>query len=272
MPDARAIISGDPGTTWQNDTDKPWYQLHVADMNTCGLCWQYSERIARYWALPLHRNCRCRQTVIQPGRRASKPFIDYQAAVKALPVDQQVAVMGKAVFRLWTKGVIDWAEAVQPGRIRSLAEIVSRRRLSVKAMVKAGVDPKVARRAFDSVHTPEHRAVEAHRRDLLDKIHAAGVGHDLVVKHIGERLASRVGIAAGPGYTTKAGVVLPGIKAAELLDPAALRRKHADELAALLGSAAAIGAATAAMRKRRKKKAEEDESGDEPWKPLKPAE
>lgn len=227
-------------------------------------------QIARFWPLGLHHGCRCRQVPVKPGQVAPHPFIDYQKEVKALAPDQQAAVMGRSLFRLWDKGVIRWEDAVTPSRVRSLQEVVGRQRLSIKTLIKAGVRPDIAKAAHAAVHTPEHEAAEAHRRGLIERIHAAGVNHDLVVKHIGERLASRVDVAAGPGYTTKAGEVLPGIPARQLIDPAEQRRRQADELSALLGSAAGVAGAVAAMR--RKKRREEDEVRDEPWKPLKPVE
>jgi hypothetical protein len=51
MPGARTIIDGNPGQTWRNDTDRPWFQLAVQGAHTCGLCYQYMNKIARFWPI-----------------------------------------------------------------------------------------------------------------------------------------------------------------------------------------------------------------------------
>lgn len=245
----RAIIDGIPGEYWENDTDYVWYQVTAAGINTCGLCWQMDGKIARYWALPFHGHCRCRISVVKPGATAPRPFVDYKRAVAALPADQQAAVMGKSVYRLVQAKVIDWAEAVTAGRIRTLEELVARNRLSVARLIKAGVQPGIAERAHVHVNTPEHVIVEAKRRDLIDRIMRAGTPQQDLSRQLAERLAARVSIAAGPTYTTKAGVVIPGIQAQPLVPPPEAvrpRREHI-ELSAILSMP--VATARAAMMK-----------------------
>lgn len=245
----RAIISGDPGTYWENDLEIVRYQFHVSGMFTCGLCWTYDGKIGPPWPLPLHPRCRCRQSAVKPGATAPRPFIDYKAAVAALPADQQAAVMGKSVYRLVQAKVIVWAEAVTAGRIRTLEELVARNRLSVARLIKAGVQPSIAERAHAHVNTPEHVIVEAKRRDLIDRIMRAGTPQQDLSRQLAERLAARVSIAAGPTYTTKVGVVMPGIQAQPLVPPPEAirpRREHV-ELSAILSMP--VATARAAMMK-----------------------
>jgi GNAT superfamily N-acetyltransferase len=255
MADARTIHNGDPGTYFVNETEKPLYQFAVSGINTCAVCWQFDAKLARFWPLPIHHGCRCRQSVCKPGQRAERPFIDYQEAVQKLDRPQQAAVMGRAKFTLWQSGVIDWKDAVTPGRVRTLAEVVANKRLTIEQMVRAGVSPSIAKQAYDSVHTAEHRAIVAHRKDLLQKIAAAGVSHEAAVEHIGKALASRVSVAPGPTYTTKAGVILPGIHGGQLGNTAAIRAKHATELKAIAEKPNVVGVAKAALQKARAIKA-----------------
>lgn len=198
MPAATAIIDGPPGDVWTNDTSKPMYQLHVSANNTCGLCWQYAEKISRFWAIPLHRNCRCRQSAIKPGQQARNPFVNYRELVRDLSPTQQTAVMGRSAFRLWEAGVVKWEDVVTPARVRPLHEVVGNRGLSIKRMIKAGVQPWVARRAYETVHTPEHEAVAAQRRRLLEQIAGAGMSQDAVVRQLAKAIFPRITIASGP--------------------------------------------------------------------------
>ena len=75
---ARDIISGDPGTVWDNDTGKVQYQFIAALNNTCGVCLQYHLKISAAWPIPIHYNCRCIQRLIKPGQTAPQPFCDYR--------------------------------------------------------------------------------------------------------------------------------------------------------------------------------------------------
>jgi hypothetical protein len=271
MPDARAIIDGDPGDFWTNDTEKAWFQLHVTGNHTCGLCWQYNNKIARYWPLPLHGCCRCWQEAIKPGARATKPFVDYEKSVAKLPPHEQNRVMGKGLYSLVSHKVIPWSEVVTPGRIRTLEEVVSRNKLSIKTMEKAGVTPHTARTAYQAVNTPEHEIVERHRRQqIADLIRLGMPDHpgslasklDTIVRQGAERLASRAGIAEGPSYTTREGAVLPGIQQQSLAPPEAVRAAQRAELAALLASPFTPGAFERAKKRARKKLQEQEVQAD----------
>lgn len=208
-------------------------------------------------------NCRCRQSACKPGQQAARPFVDYQEEVEKLPAPQQAVVMGKSLFQLWRKGVIDWGEAVTPGRIRSLQEVVARQRLSIDQLVKAGVRPDIAKAAHSAVHTPAHQAVAAHRKQLIQQIQAAGMSHQAAVQHIGQALSGRVQVAAGPSYTTKtttpsapAGTVLLGIPASRItpmppilkITPTSwTREQYAAELKLMASAPGAVQRARAAL-------------------------
>ena len=68
----RLIISGDPGTTWTNDSERVRYQFHAALINTCGVCLQYHQKIGAWWPIPIHYGCRCTQTAVKPGATAPR--------------------------------------------------------------------------------------------------------------------------------------------------------------------------------------------------------
>ena len=74
----RLIISGDPGTIWENDTERVRYQFIAALQNTCGVCLQYHLKISSAWPIPFHYNCRCIQRAIKPGKKAQHAFVDYR--------------------------------------------------------------------------------------------------------------------------------------------------------------------------------------------------
>lgn len=244
MPDARTIIDGEPGTYFANEGTTVLYQFSVAGFGTCAVCWQYQGQIARYWPIPIHRNCRCRQSLIKPGQQAPKPFVDYQALVAKLDRPQQAALMGVSNFALWRSGAVKWEQIVTPGRIRSLREVMDLADISIKRAIKAGVAPSIARAAYQATHQPESVYADLHRQQLIDRVLKAGIPHETLLRQLSERLASRSSVAAGPGYTTRTGVVLPGIPAATLMPPEATRRAHAAELGAIL---AATGASRVAM-------------------------
>lgn len=253
MADSRSVISGSPGTTWQNETDKVFFQFHVEGRHTCGVCYQYSEQIARFWPIPIHANCRCKQSPIAPGASAPREFVDYEKVVAKLPPHEQAKVMGKSAYCLVRKGVVSWSEVVTSARVRTLEEVVSRNKLDVKTMVKAGIQPGIAERAHGAVNTPEHVLAEQHRRQQVARIVGLTGGQTDLSRQLAEHLASRVGIAAGPSYTTKSGAVLPGIQAQTLVS----RQRLLTDFAALL----ALPNLGPPVLKKKKRDQEEDQDG-----------
>ncbi len=195
---AREIISGDPGTTWTNDTGKARYQFICLMINTCGFCLQYHLKISQSWGIPLHFECHCMQRMIKPEQQAPYPFCDYRELLDKMPPDQQRAAIGASSYKLLKSGLATWEDIVTPSRVRDFREVVAKKRLTVDQMVKHGVKPLQAQRAYSAVHTEEHEHVERRRQELLQKITGAGLSQEHLVQELGNRLAARVSIAAGP--------------------------------------------------------------------------
>ena len=194
----RIIWNGDPGTVWTNNTDRVKYQFICSLVNTCGTCLQYHMAIGAWWGIPLHYGCRCRQQAVKPGGPAPNAFVDFQEILDTMPHDQQVAAVGASNYRLLKTGVVGWKDVVTPSRVRDLREVVSIKKLSVDRLVKAGVKPRIAEEAHASVNTPEHQLIEQKRKELTEKITAAGLSQEGLVKELASRLAARVRIAPGP--------------------------------------------------------------------------
>jgi len=226
MPDARTIIDGDPGSRWTNDTSKVWYQLTCAMINTCGLCLQYHLKIARYWPLPLHHSCRCWLTVIKVGAE-SDPFADFRAILEGMAMPEKVAAIGRSNWALLRSGVVTWEQIVTPARVRSFREVMDLNRISIKAAIKAGVQPSIARTAYSATPSPEHVHAAQHWQSLIDRVLKSATLHEATLGLLGERMLSRT-------RPTPAGVVLPGIPSATALHSEVVRRSHSRELAEAL--------------------------------------
>ncbi len=194
----RLIISGDPGTVWENDTERVRYQFIAALINTCGVCLQYHLKISSAWPIPFHYNCRCIQRAIKPGQKAQHAFVDYRELLDSFDDAQKTAAIGASNYKLLKSGLAKWDDIVTANRIRDFREVVARNRLSVETMVKHGVSKYQATKAYDAVHTEEHQHVERQRRELVERITGAGLSQEKLVEELSKRLANRVIIAAGP--------------------------------------------------------------------------
>ena len=194
----RVIISGDPGTRWENNTEKVQYQFIAALINTCGLCLQYHLKISSMWPIPLHFGCRCIQRLVKPGQTAPHDFVDYRELLDKMPQSEKRAAIGASNYKLLQSGRVKWEDIVTPSRVRDFREIVANKRLTVKQLTDSGVKPAQAKEAHAAVHTPEHEAVEAHRQELLRKLTGAGLSQENLVRELSKGLASRVTIAPGP--------------------------------------------------------------------------
>jgi hypothetical protein len=198
------MIDGTPGEPWTNDTQKVRYQFIASLHNTCGVCLQYHLKIGPWWPIPIHYGCRCHQVPVLPGAVAREPFTDYRKLLEDMPHDQQVAAIGASNYKLLQAGVVKWDDIVTPSRVRDFIEVVSLRRLSIDRMVRAGVRPRIAERAYETVHTPEHEHIERHRRELAERLTRAGLAHQPLVNELSRRLAARVGIAEQEAAGVKA--------------------------------------------------------------------
>ena len=195
----RGVITGAPGERYRNDTERPVWQF-VADLaNTCGLCLQYHHAVGHWWPIPLHINCRCTQVRVPPGQLAPHAFVDFQHVLAEMPASQQTAAIGRACYQLLERGVIEWRDVVTPSRVRTLEEVVARKRLTVDALEKAGVRPGTARRAWDAVHTQAHASAEQGRREAAASLLLAGADQKHLARALASEVGKRVGMPVIPG-------------------------------------------------------------------------
>src|SRR5271166_480870 len=185
----RVIISGTPGESWTNDTDKVQYQFIAALINTCGVCLQYHLKISAAWPIPIHYGCRCIQRLIKPGQTAQHPFCDYRELLDKMPPEEQRAAIGASNYRLLKSGAVKWEDIVTPSRVRDFREVVAIKQFTVAELEKHGVKPYWAKQAHAAVHTAEHQAVEAHRQQLLQNLKQAGLSQENLVRELSKGLA-----------------------------------------------------------------------------------
>ena len=166
------IIEGRSGAVFRNESDRPAFQLIADLINTCPFCIRYHTKVSMVpWPVPLHPRCRCRNAVIPPGGKAERRFVDYAKLYTRLKSDQRAAVVGRSNAALIRAGLIAVEDVVSPERVRTLAEVVKTKRLSIKAMVKAGVAPGIARRAYAEARDLTAAALaEQARRQLFAAI------------------------------------------------------------------------------------------------------
>ncbi|WP_422932047.1 OmpH family outer membrane protein [Singulisphaera sp. PoT] len=194
---AKVIFNGDAGDVYTNETGKILYQLIVSFSNSCGVCIQYAYAIGSFWPIPFHRGCRCENRPIMPGE-AAHPFVDFMEEIRQLSPRQQSVAVGKANWQLIESGVVGWEEVVTKARVRSLREVVSRNKLSVEQMTKAGVPKYRADEAHAAVNTPAHQIVDQQRKQLVENLMGMGITKDQIREAFGGRVADRVTIGAGP--------------------------------------------------------------------------
>lgn len=194
----RDIHKGEPGTTWTNTSDKCFYQFHANWQNTCGVCAQFDGLISHSWAIPYHFGCRCRQSLIAPGG-TSRPFTDFRETIAKLDRSQQNKVMGASNLKLVEKGVVGYSDVVTTGRVRDFREVVSLKNLSLKTLADAGVNKRIAEDAHRTVHTAAHEIADESRNRIAAALKARGISDARARRMVGERLAGRVTVGAGPG-------------------------------------------------------------------------
>lgn len=196
------IWPGTPGESFTNDSNVILYQFVCSWVNTCGVCAQYHLAIAKWWGKQ-HHGCACRSTPVYPGK-ASQPYEDWHEIVKHLPPEEQKKLVGASNFLLIEKGVVKWTDVVTPTRIRLLREVVSRSKLSIDDMTKAGIKKPIAEKAHRSVNTPEHILAQQHRSDLVKQIEALGIQPKTITEMLAGGLTGRLGLGGhrggeGPG-------------------------------------------------------------------------
>lgn len=193
----RIIFNGEEGDVFTNETGKVLYQFHASLENTCGTCLQYHLAVGPWWPIPIHRQCRCKQTLVAPGATA-EPFVDFREILADLPPDQQAKAVGASKYKLLEAGVVEWEDVVTGQRVRTLREVVSREKLSVKRMVSAGVQEHIAEDAYASVNTPDHKLAAAHRKLLVERLETAGLSRSQINARVAAGLAERVTVRPIP--------------------------------------------------------------------------
>jgi hypothetical protein len=168
------IITGDPGDSWLNDTGQVWWQLETSLINVCGACWIDHGCIAEYWYLPKHRCCRCRQFPVAPGESA-KPFIDRVKVFREMPESEHVHAIGKANWQLLKKGIVDLESIVTPSRVLALYEIVAQQKLSIAAMIKAGIAAYIAEKAYADAHMTDEQRRQQQLEKASESLRNAGI-------------------------------------------------------------------------------------------------
>lgn len=159
-------FAGDPGTRWTNDTGKVLWQFHATWQNTCGVCAQYDTLIGQHWPIPLHPSCRCFQIPIMPDAE-SEPFVDFRGRIERLPDRERAKVIGKSALDLVESGTAKWRDVVTPERVRTLEEVVARKRLTLGVMERSDVGKGPASRAYYSRKTRAEQRAESRRKDEL---------------------------------------------------------------------------------------------------------
>jgi hypothetical protein len=187
------LITGEPGTSWENDTGKIWWQASCDFKRSCARCIALHHTIGAYFPFPLHENCSCVQRSIKPGQTAA-PFIDYEQAIAELSPAQQTAAMGKSNWRLVQSGLAKFSDVVTPGRIRDFREVVDHLDLDVKQLTKAGVSRHQAAKAYDATHTAAHAAADTARSAIIQGLKTHGVKDERIVAEVAELLGQRVNV------------------------------------------------------------------------------
>ena len=156
------------------------------------------------WPIPIHRHCRCRQRIIAPGRDAPNAFADFRKILDEMPDKEKIAAVGKSVYQLLDRGVVEWKDAVSKYSVRPLKQVVALTKIDVATMEAAGVRSKIAEAAYKSVHTAEQVLIRQHRQELLEKLTQAGVHQDELVRAISTGLTERATIVGGFGTQSSA--------------------------------------------------------------------
>lgn len=194
---SRVIWNGNPGEAWHNDTGIVRYQFICDFANSCGVCIQYHLAISNWWPIPIHRNCRCKNSPVFPGA-AAQPFEDFRRTLDKLDHHAQVEAIGASNYRLLDSGVVEWGDIVTPTRVLDLKEVVNAKNLSVQQLVDAGVRRDIAERAYAESHTATAQIVRAARQQALKNLEAAGISREQIHKQVAHAIGQKVGIGTGP--------------------------------------------------------------------------
>lgn len=204
----KVIFNGEAGDAYTNETEKVQYQFVASLVNTCGTCLQYHLAVSSYWPIPLHRGCRCRQTLVAPGATA-EPWVDFRKMLDEMSAGQRREAVGASNYRLLKRGVVQWDDVVTNTRVRSFREVVARKRLTVPDLKSLGINERIARAAYDSTHTTGHQAAALHRKALVEQLNRAGVSTQQVRESFARGVASKVVLVKPHGPASPGSGVVP---------------------------------------------------------------
>lgn len=191
------------------------WQFRCQFNRSCARCIQLANLIGPYWPIPIHYKCVCQNVPVAPGQLAD-PFLDFQEEVRGLDPAQQAVVMGRSNWALVESGAVRWEDVVTRARIRTFREVVARERLSVEALVRAGVKPGPARQAVESTATDAQTQAEAGRRIMAEILAQHGLSTREIAGAVGGRLKLRVGVQGGPQGPSRAGSLARGATTATI--------------------------------------------------------
>ncbi len=176
MDDDDIIWPGDPGTSWTNDGATVAYQFFCSFLATsCDYCMSLDSAIRiTPWPIPQHDHCACWEEEIFPGDD-SAAFGDFRDRLRIMSDAFKQDALGYSLWRLIKSGLVSFDDVVTPDRIRSLAEVVARHKLTVDDMVGAGVSRAVAGRAANASRADVAEIIKRHRDELARRVGVAAV-------------------------------------------------------------------------------------------------
>jgi hypothetical protein len=187
----RLMFIGPPGEVWISNSERVLYQMIPGFHKGSGACFQYASCLGPFWGIPFCQGCDCRQIAVAPGGQ-SLPFVDYLEEVWKLSLVQKYAMLGKGNWELLKAGLVTWSDVVTPYSVREFHEVMDRKKLTVRAMIEAGVPAEDVKAAWDLVYTPERLAADAKRSEAIRGLRELGLSTEDIARMISLRLAGRV--------------------------------------------------------------------------------
>jgi hypothetical protein len=166
------------------------------------LQWAYQVKPSP-WPIQLHHGCRCEQRRVDPDQKAPHAFADYRTMLDEMSHADRVKAIGSSVYNLLARGVIEWKDVVTRYRVRSLKEVVTNKKLSIKTIEANGARPCIAEMAHAAVRTPEQETVRAARAALLAllallvSLEKAAVHQEALIEVLAKTLSGRAELDGG---------------------------------------------------------------------------
>jgi hypothetical protein len=173
------IFTGPPGSIWTNTSSRILYQLQPAYHEQCAVCFRASGHIGPWWPIPMRRGCTCKHHPIRPGE-TSLPFIDVDAEISRATIEERDLLFGRHHRCLLDAGLVAWRELVGRLTIVDLENVIFNKRLSLEAILAAGIPEDEARAVWDRVSA--RRSADEQRKQMLRKLKDAGFSLEIEVK------------------------------------------------------------------------------------------